>query len=215
MTQPNTAATYDRRGTHFLKTLRRIHARVGLSIAAFALMFGTTGFIMNHRSVMKFEVGHTEEKRVQVELAQPPTTIEALAQDLGQRFGYAPNQLKWRVQAPRPAKFAGAPVTAAPQWVVAMSGHAHFARATYVPGNRTVELEQNTSNFMDALQRMHKSDASQKGWILLTDAFALSLIFLSLSGILLWTRFSGPKLLAAGLFLGMVATAVAVASRAW
>lgn len=53
------------------------------------------------------------------------------------------------------------------------------------------------------------------GWILLTDAFAGGLVFLSLSGVLLWTRLSGPKLLAAGLMLAVVVTAIGVASRAW
>lgn len=216
MNPSKTESATDRRGgAGFLRTLRRLHAWIGVSGAAFGLLFGTTGFIMNHRSVMKFEVGHTEERKVHVELAQPPATIEALALELGQRFGYHPSQLKWRVQAPRPARFGGAPVTAAEQWVVMLSGHAHFARASYIPGNRTVEMEQNDSNLLDTLQRMHKSDGSQAGWILLTDSFAGALIFLSLSGVLLWTRLAGPKLLAAGLILGVLSLAVTVASRAW
>ena len=38
-------------------------------------------------------------------------------------------------------------------------------------------------------------------WILLADTVAGSLIILALSGILLWTRLHGPRLLAAGLGL--------------
>jgi hypothetical protein len=199
----------------WLGTLRRFHARVGLAGATFGLLFGATGFLMNHRSVMKIEAGHSSERKVQVQLLQPFATVEALATDLGQRLGYRPSQLRWRIQAPRPVRFGGTPVTAAEQWVVMLNGHAHFARATYIPGNLTVELEQHDANMLEALQRLHKSEGSQAGWILLTDAFAGALIFLSLSGTLLRTRLAGPRLLAAGLVLGAVATAVATASRAW
>ena len=38
-------------------------------------------------------------------------------------------------------------------------------------------------------------------WILLADTIAGSLIILALSGILLWTRLHGPRLLAAGTYL--------------
>jgi hypothetical protein len=94
-------------------------------------------------------------------------------------------------------------------------GHAHFARATYVPGNRSVEVEQKDASFLEALGRLHKADAGQTGWILLTDAFAGALVFMTLSGILLWSRFDGPRLLAAGLSLATLAVAVTIALSAW
>jgi hypothetical protein len=47
------------------------------------------------------------------------------------------------------------------------------------------------------------------------DAFAFALVFLTLSGILLWTRLAGPKLLAAGLAGSGLAIAMVVASRGW
>jgi hypothetical protein len=99
--------------------------------------------------------------------------------------------------------------------MVLVSGHAHFARATYQPGNRTVDLERSDANFIETLERMHKSEAGQAGWILLVDGFAGALVFLTLSGTLLWTRLAGPRLLSAGLALGGLVTAVLVASRAW
>lgn len=203
------------RGAGFLRALRKFHAWVGLSGAGFGLLFGLTGFLQNHRSVMKIEAGRAEERKVTIELAEAPADLEALAKVLAQRMAWDPARVRTRVQAPRAARFEGAAVTAAAKWMVSYPGHAHMARATYSPGNRTVELEQQDSNALGTLIRLHKADGAQAGWILLTDAFAGAMVFMTLSGTLLWTRFSGPKLLAAGLAAGGLVTAVLVAARAW
>ena len=106
-------------------------------------------------------------------------------------------------------------MTAAPAWSVQVLGHAHFARATYLPGNRTLDLEQSDASPLAALQRLHRAEVGQVGWILLADAFAGSLLFLILSGTLLWTRLSGPRVLSAGLALGGALVLTLIASRAW
>ena len=198
-----------------LRTLRKCHAWVGLTGAAFGLLFGLTGFMMNHRAVMKLETGEIQEHKVTVDLAEVPASPEALAQVLAARFGLAPERVKWRVQPAKPGRLGGAAITASEQWTLLFSGYAHFARASYVPGNRTIEVERKDANLLEALQRLHKADAGQAGWILLTDGFAGALVFLTLSGILLWSRFNGPKLLAAGLAMGTVAVALLVAARVW
>lgn len=199
----------------FLRLLRKAHAWVGLSGAALGLLFGFTGFLLNHRGVMKIEAGQISERKVMVEFPEAPASPEALAQALAARFNLPMNRVKWLTKAGKPGRVGGAPVKVADQWTVAFFGHAHFALATYTPGNRTVELEQKDANFLQALKRLHKGDGGQVGWILLSDAFAGALILLTLSGILLWTRLSGPKLLAAGLALGGLLAAILVASRAW
>jgi hypothetical protein len=199
----------------FLRQLRRFHAWVGLAGASIGLLFGLTGFLMSHRSVMKIEVGHAEPQKIQIELDHPPATIEELAATLAAKFGAPPSRIRTRVQAPRPARFGGQAVTAAPQWVVMVSGHAHFARATYLPGNHTLDLERSDAGLIEAMERLHKQEAGQAGWILLADAFAGALLFLILSGTLLWTRLAGPRLLSAGLVLGGLVVAVSIAVRAW
>ncbi|MCE1203123.1 MAG: PepSY-associated TM helix domain-containing protein [Holophagaceae bacterium] len=198
-----------------LRLLRRVHAWVGLGGAAFGLLFGLTGFLLNHRGVMKIEAGQIQERKVVVEFAEAPASPEILARDLAARFNVPMSRVKWLIKAGRPGRMGGAPVKVAEQWTVAFLGHAHFALATYTPGNRTVELEQKDASFVQTLKRLHKGDGGQVGWILLTDAFAGALVFLTLSGALLWTRLAGPKLLAAGLAIGGLLAAVLVASRAW
>ena len=199
----------------FLRLLRRCHAWVGLTGAAFGLLFGLTGILQNHRSVMKLDLGHVEERKVQVELATAAASPEALAQALEAQLGWSPARVRTRVQQARGARFQGSDVKAAEVWTVMYGGSRHFARASYAPGNRTVDLEQRDANLAEALSRLHKADAGQAGWILLADAVATGLIFMSLSGILLWTKLAGPRLLAAGLSCAGILTAFLVASRAW
>lgn len=210
-----TAPRSESRRAAFLRNLRRFHAWVGLTGASFGLLFGVTGFLMSHRAVMKIEAGQVEARKVQIELEQAPATIEALADALSAKFGVPLSRMRWRVQAPKAARFGGQQVTAAPQWTVTVGGHAHFARATYLPGNRTVDLERSDANLIEALERMHKAEAGQAGLILLTDCFAGVLVFLTLSGTLLWTRLAGPRLLALGLASAGLLALVLVASRAW
>lgn len=198
-----------------LRLLRKLHAWIGLGGAAFGLLFGFTGFLLNHRSVMKLEAGQVQERKVAVEFTEAPASPEALARDLAARFNVPLARVKWQVKPGRPGRLGGAPVKVADQWTVAFLGHAHFALATYTPGNRTVDLEQKDASFVQVLKRLHKGDGGQVGWILLTDAFAGAMVFLTLSGILLWTRLAGPKLLAAGLAVGGLVAAVLVASRGW
>ncbi len=199
----------------FLHTLRKLHAWIGLSGAAFGLLFGVTGILLNHRAVMKLEAGRSEERKVQVMLEGPAASPEALAADLQRHLAWDPSRVRARVQAGRPARFQGREVKASEAWMVTYGGHAHSARATYFPGNLTVEVEQRDASLIEALKRMHKAEAGQVGWILLTDAFAGGLLVLTLSGLLLWTRLAGSRLLALGLASGGLALLLFIASRAW
>ena len=165
--------------------------------------------------MMKIESGRIQERKVSVEFAEAPASPEALARLLAARFNVPMARVKWLTKAGKAGRMGDTPVKAADQWTVAFFGHAHFALATYTPGNHTVELEQRDANFIQALKRLHKGDGGQWGWILVSDAFAGGLVFLTLSGMLLWTRLSGPRMLAVGLALGGLITAILVAAPGW
>lgn len=195
--------------------LRKVHAWVGLAGASLGLLFGFTGLLLNHRAVMKLPGGRFEVEKVQLQLDEVPATPEALAQALAAQLGFSPDRARWQVQAPRAVQFGGTPVTASAVWTVHLGTHTRQARATYLPGNRTAEVERRQADFLGALQRLHKADAGHAPWILLADAFAGALVFLTLSGTLLWTRLAGRRLLAVGLAGGGFALLVAVAALAW
>jgi hypothetical protein len=201
--------------SHLLRWIRKVHAWIGLSGAAFGLLFGVTGILLNHRAVMKVEAGRSEETRVQIELPEPAQNPEALAQTLRQQFGWETDRVRVRQQPGRPARIQGREVKAAETWLVTYGGHAHWARAAYQPGNRTVEVEQRKGDLLEALKRLHKAEAGQVGWILLADAFAGAMILLTLTGLLLWTRMAGPRVLALALGLGGGLALLLTAARAW
>lgn len=203
------------RAARILRWIRKLHAWIGLGGAAFGLLFGLTGFLLNHRGMLKIEAGQLQERKVSVELPVTPASPEALARELAARFNVPMARVKWLTKAGKAGRIGGTSLQTAEQWTVAFMGHAHFALATYTPGNRTVELEQKDANFVQAMKRLHKGDGGQLGWILLSDAFAGALVFLTLSGLVLWTRLSGPKLLAMGLGLGGLVAMILVASRGW
>ncbi len=94
-------------------------------------------------------------------------------------------------------------------------GHAHLALATFMPGNRTAELVPRDADFLQALKRLHRGDGGQFVWTLLSDAFAGALVFLTLSGTLLWARLAGPKPLAAGLAFSGLVIGTLVARGGW
>ncbi len=212
----NDTPTGPGRRAAFLRTLRRLHAWTGLAGAGLGLLFGVTGFLMNHRAVLRIEAGEITERRVNVELEGPtPASPEELGKRLAARFSIPEARVRTRVQAPRNGKVSGQPVKAAEQWTVAFQGHRRFAQAAYVPGNRSVDVELKEADLIQTLKRLHNHDGGSLAWTLLTDAFSGSFVFLTLSGLLLWTRLAGPRLLAAGLGLGGLVLAVGVTTSGW
>ena len=198
-----------------LLLVRRSHAWVGVTGAVFGLLFGITGILQNHRAVMKIGLGRVEERKVRVELDTPAASPEALLQDLRSRLGWDPARSAVQIQAPRNAQFQGAEIRNPPLWILTYRGHRHFAKASYSPGNRSVDLEQKDADLVETLSRLHKADAGQVGWILLADAAGMGFIFTSLSGLLLWTRLRGPRILAVGLVSAATLSTVLVVSRFW
>ncbi|HEU4655304.1 MAG TPA: hypothetical protein VFS47_15050 [Steroidobacteraceae bacterium] len=68
-----------------LQWLRTAHLWVGLWGAMLGFVFGLTGFLMNHRAVMKIPVERAEVARAQIPLTQSFQTPEALAEWLKTR----------------------------------------------------------------------------------------------------------------------------------
>ncbi len=69
----------------------------------------------------------------------------------------------------------------------------------YVDGNEYIEISRTERGFLDTLNRLHRGNGAQLGWTLVGDAFSGALIVLAISGVLLWSRMDGSRLLAIGL----------------
>lgn len=183
-----------------IKWLRRTHAWLGLWGAVLGLLFGSTGFLLNHRAVMKIPAAANVETESRIELAEPlpayPAQLVAILQH-ELRFERAPTKLS--VEPARIAPWGGGAIQQPERWQINFATPNATVLVEYWVGNRTVGVKRLDPNTFAWLTRLHMSTGADAAWILLADTLAGALIFLSLSGLLLWTRLHGPRLAALGL----------------
>jgi hypothetical protein len=205
----DTRAQRSRRAV-FIKWLRDVHGWVGLWGAALGLLFGVTGFVLNHRiGPPKISTGAPRVATVQVKLpASAPHTPHELASWLRQQ--YALNGRLVRAQAePEHRVSWGERDTVQPEhWQLMFSTPHENVMAEYWKGNDFVTLKRSENTFVAMLTNLHRGVGLGTGWILLIDTIAGSFILLSLTGVLLWTQLHRTKTLAVVLVSGSVALAV-------
>ena len=200
----------------FLKWLRRTHAWLGLWGATLGILFGVTGILLNHRGTLKINAAKTEQTKRELPLpdynfenVETFATWLQIELDLDQKWNRA------RSQEPREISWDGKSVTQPERWSVSFSNPKRSYSAEYWGGNAYTTVRQFDRNIFAFLNRLHMGSGMGVAWILLTDTIAGSLIILALSGILLWTRLHGPRLLAAGIGLGSLTLAIFFVWRAF
>lgn len=174
----------------FLTWLRKIHLYVGLWGALLGMLFGVTGFLLNHRAIMKIPVTYTAQKTVQVTL---PRKDFASPQELS---AWLQQELQFKPVAPpliktEPAKgitWAGRDIRQPERWAISLNRPDGGLNAEYFVGNRFVKLDRIDTTPLGTLARLHMSVGVNAFWVLLTDTIAGALILLSITGLLLWTQ---------------------------
>jgi uncharacterized protein len=202
-TQSNPPKAMPSRGT-FLRWLRRTHGWIGLWGAVFGLLFGFSGFLLNHRAVLKIPAIKMQESQMQLALpAQPPADLKAFTVWIQNELHlhHEPIQRPPRTgdKPSRDAAWDGKKVRQPAQWKVEFQTPQSAIIAEYVVGNQFATITRQNSNTMGFFTRMHKGVGMNIGWILLVDSFAGSMILLSITGVLLWTRMRGSRLTMAGI----------------
>nr|WP_087666991.1 PepSY-associated TM helix domain-containing protein [Caballeronia humi] len=178
-----------RRAT-FIKWLRKIHGWVGLWGAVLGLLFGTTGFLLNHRGgPLRISTG--EPQVSQMQLALPAEGLKS-PKELG---GWLKHELKLEGNPGRvkrePARAVawGDQKTMQPeQWTVMVASPSGGVSAEYWVGNGFVSVKRTDNSFLATMSNLHKGVGLSVGWVLLIDTLAGSIILLSLTGVLLWTE---------------------------
>ena len=212
----------------FLRWLKRIHAWTGFWGALFFLMMGSSGFLLNHRSLLKIDTGDNIELPA-VELPVAPGTIND-AEDLG-KWAKQALHLPVKASAPRgpggpeggrgpggekggrkpDATFMGKPVAQAEKWTRNFNMPDARVTVDYVPGSNHVSAKREAVNVLGVIKNLHKGVGLPIGWVLFIDTIAGALITMALTGYLLWTRMHGPRLLAGGLAGGALVWALLAA----
>lgn len=187
-----------------IQWLKRIHAWTGFWGALAFLLLGTSGLLLNHRSILKIDTG--EPKQVmEVMLPVGPDQLTKM-EDLGawaqKEFGTSiePRAPRNNNAAPaQRAEFMGREVEQAPVWRQAFTGPNGVLTVEYSPGSTTVKATQTAQTGFGVLKNLHKGTGLSWPWVLFIDTIAGGLIAMSLTGALLWSRLHGPRLAAIGI----------------
>jgi uncharacterized protein len=198
-----------RRAT-FVKWLRKVHGWVGLWGAALGLLFGVTGFFLNHRGgPLHVSTGEPQVAMMQVPVPQPaPQTPRELAKWLKHELKINGNPGRMQKEPAHPVAWGEHSVVQPEHWQIMFASPRENTSAEYWVGNGFVTVKRTQNTVLAMLANMHKGVGLSVGWVLLIDTLAGSLILLSLTGVLLWTELNKRKTIGAVLVLGSIAAAV-------
>lgn len=178
-----------------LKWLRKTHGWIGLWGAVLGLLFGGTGILLNHRSVLKIPAAQVQESSVQMALPQPaPANPKAMAAWLSGSLGIAREASRVKADPAKPVAWGDKALSQPERWSGAFTGPQSGVQFEYWVGNSFVTLKRNENNVFATLSNLHKGTGMGIGWILLVDTLAGSIILLSLTGVLLWALMSKKRL---------------------
>ena len=207
-----------------LRLLRKIHGWLGLWGAVLGLLFGTTGFLLNHRAVMKIPAAQMEESEIQLSVPQPyPQNAKAFTAFVQQALDiqHDPLQRKprkgekdkgaqgavMREKGEHDARFMGRDMSQPAKWEVEFRMPQMRIRAEYIAGNQFATIHREDANAWAYIMNMHKGVGANVAWVLLADTIAGAMIVLSITGVLLWTKMRQSRLVMAGLIsASLVAT---------
>jgi hypothetical protein len=201
----------------FVRWVRRTHGWFGLWGALLGLMAGTSGIWLNHRSVMKLELPDQQQTSTQLAMPDPrPATAEAMAVWLQQTLNVDRPATNVRVERSRPVPWAerggeGRPAMQPERWTFVFGGPNKVIQVEYWVGNRSAGVRTTQNGFIATLTNLHKGTTMPAPWILLIDTLAGAMIFLSLSGAILWWETHRRRLAGVVIFGVSVAVTVALA----
>jgi hypothetical protein len=175
------------RRMHWHRFIRKLHVWIGAWGAIAAVLFGVSGFVQNHRGMLRIPQGNSAEVS-RVEIAVPESarvSPEAL------KAWFAESQhLPLEQQRGGPGAQGDRDRRAgnSNRWTFTGGNARTTVQAEYVPGSETATLRTNVQSTLAVLERLHKGVGGGIAWILLSDSFAIGMVALGLSGLIMWAR---------------------------
>lgn len=187
--------------------LGRIHGWIGLWGALLGLLFGVSGFVLNHREVLGLELmAYAPSYQRLAVPAAAGVSEQALAAWLPGALGVPPTAV--RPPNPRQAQARAdrwpPQVNAAGEqrWLVMLNTPTARIEVSYWRGDAHAEIKRETANTFATLARLHMGTGLGAGWVLFADTMAGAMVALTLTGVLLWTEMHTRRLLAVALVGG-------------
>jgi hypothetical protein len=174
-----------RRGV-FIKWLRKAHGWLGLWGAVLGLMFGASGFLQNHRAIMKIGTPTPIVTNLSVQVPesvpQTPTDVGAWLQ---QQWGLSkPPERSTRTPG-QAVSWGGRTMQQSERWQLMFRSPTDMIQVEYSPDTRQASTRRSVPGWLGVIENLHKSNGVGIAWVLLSDSIAGSLVLLSLTGLLL------------------------------
>lgn len=184
---------------HTIRLLRKIHGWLGLWGALLGLLFGISGFLLNHRAVMKIPAAKMEESEIQLAVSAPtPTNAKEFTKFIQRELNIQHDPVKPKGdrggKPARDAKFMDKSVKQPETFKVDFQMPQARIQAEYVAGNQFATVKREDANVWSFITRMHKGVGANAAWVLLADTVAGALLVLSITGVLLWTKMRGSRI---------------------
>lgn len=198
------------RRANFIKWLRKVHGWVGLWGAVLGLMFGATGFLLNHRGgPLKVSSGEPQVEEMQIPLPQkklssPMDMARWLKGEL--KIDGKPGRVKR--EPAHPVAWGDRSAVQPEFWQIGIVGPAGGVQAEYWVGNGFVAVKRTQNSFLTTMNNLHRGVGLSVGWVLLIDTIAGGMVLLSLTGVLLWTELNKRRLVGVVLVGGSVVAAI-------
>jgi hypothetical protein len=157
-----------------LKLARLTHVYLTLFGLALILLFAVTGFVLNHESWFGFDT-----PRVTTTTGALPTALLAgpdklaVAEALRKNFGASGEVSQFEVEDDR--------------LQVVFVGPGKRYEATIDRNTGAVEFAAHTTGTLGVLVDLHKGKSTGRAWSLVIDAVCVLLVFVSVTGLILWS----------------------------
>lgn len=194
------------------RVVRQLHLWIGAWGAMAAILFGISGFMQNHRGIMKLPQGDTTEVS-SVELAMPESA--RASREAMRAWLHDTQHIDVEIQRARGVGPGGRGGEGGPggggskRWMFSGGNARLITQVEYVEGASTATVRKSQSSPLAILARLHKGVGGGAIWILLTDSFAIAMVLLGISGIILWARGRTPAQMAFSI-LGVAAVVLLV-----
>jgi hypothetical protein len=201
----------------FVRWVRKTHGWFGLWGALLGLMTGVSGVWLNHRAVMKLPLPDQQQSSTQLALPDPrPQTVDEMAAWLQQSLKLDRPANNIKVERARPVPWAekggdGRLALQPERWSFNLGGPNKVVQVEYWVGNKSASVRTTDNGLIATLTNFHKGVGMPVPWILLIDSLAGSLIFLSVSGAILWWETNRRRRLGVAIFGTAVALTVGLA----
>ena len=162
-----------------------MHLWIGAWGAIAAILFGISGFMQNHRGIMKLPQGDTTEIS-SVELEVPESA--RASREAMRAWLHDTQHIDVEIQRARGG--------GSKRWMFNGGNARLITQVEYVEGASTLTVHESQNSPLAVLERLHKGVGGGAAWILLTDSFAVAMVLLGISGIILWARGRTPAQMA-------------------